>query len=158
VLVDYPEEKFGGFLARTDYRDPFIQDEIEANGWMIWPPIRYSYTTRTPTCRIPPPTAPFWMLDREEACSAYPRRTRTPAARLATELARHRRPGARCAARLIYGFRISVLFGLTLTIIFSALIGIAAGAVQGYFGGWTDLLFQRFIEIWSSMPVLYICC
>jgi microcin C transport system permease protein len=82
VLVDYPEEKFGGFLARTDYRDPFIQDEIEANGWMIWPPIRYSYTTVN---NIPhsAPTAPF-LLDEGRPARPIHSRTRTPAARSAT--------------------------------------------------------------------------
>jgi len=156
VLVDYPEEKFGGFLARTDYRDPFIQDEIEANGWMIWPPIRYSYTTANSSIPHSAPTAPFWMLDEGEACSAYPLKDEDPGCTLGNMNWLGTDDQARdVTARMIYGFRISVLFGLTLTI-FSALIGIAAGAVQGYFGGWTDLLMQRFIEIWSSMPVLYI--
>jgi microcin C transport system permease protein len=156
VLVDYPEEKFGGFLARTDYRDPFIQDEIEANGWMIWPPIRYSYTTANSSIPHSAPTAPFWMLDEGEACSAYPLKDEDTGCTLGNMNWLGTDDQARdVTARMIYGFRISVLFGLTLTI-FSALIGIAAGAVQGYFGGWTDLLMQRFIEIWSSMPVLYI--
>ena len=156
VLIDYPEEKFGGFLARTDYRDPFIQDEIETNGWMIWPPIRYSYTTANSFIPHSAPTAPFWMLDEGEACSAYPLKDEDPGCTLGNMNWLGTDDQARdVTARMIYGFRISVLFGLTLTI-FSALIGIAAGAVQGYFGGWTDLLMQRFIEIWSSMPVLYI--
>ncbi|MDP2118896.1 MAG: ABC transporter permease [Hoeflea sp.] len=156
VLVDYPEEKFGGFLARTDYRDPFIQDEIEANGWLIWPPIRYSYTTANSYIPHSAPTAPFWMLDKETRCQAYPLKTEDPGCTLGNMNWLGTDDQARdVTARMIYGFRISVLFGLTLTI-FSALIGIAAGAVQGYFGGWTDLLLQRFIEIWSSMPVLYI--
>lgn len=156
VVVDYPEEKFGGFLARTDYRDPFIQEEIEANGWMIWPPIRYSYTTANSYIPHSAPTAPFWMLDEEARCSAYPLGDEDPGCTLGNMNWLGTDDQARdVTARMIYGFRISVLFGLTLTI-FSALIGIAAGAVQGYFGGWTDLLMQRFIEIWSSMPVLYI--
>ena len=156
VLIDYPEEKFGGFLARTDYRDPFIQEEIEANGWMIWPPIRYSYTTANSYIPHSAPTAPFWLLEEGEACSAYPLKDEDPGCTLGNMNWLGTDDQARdVTARMIYGFRISVLFGLTLTI-FSALIGIAAGAVQGYFGGWTDLLMQRFIEIWSSMPVLYI--
>jgi microcin C transport system permease protein len=156
VVVDYPEEKFGGFLARTDYRDPFIQDEIEANGWMIWPPIRYSYTTANSYIPHSAPTAPFWLLEDGEACSAYPLKDEDPGCTLGNMNWLGTDDQARdVTARMIYGFRISVLFGLTLTV-FSALIGIAAGAVQGYFGGWTDLLMQRFIEIWSSMPVLYI--
>jgi microcin C transport system permease protein len=68
VLIDYPEEKFGGFLARTDYRDPFIQEEIEANGWVIWPPIRYSYTTANSYIPHSAPTAPFWLLRPEIRC------------------------------------------------------------------------------------------
>ncbi|WP_417409078.1 ABC transporter permease [Hoeflea sp.] len=156
VLVDYPEEKFGGFLARTDYRDPFIQDEIETNGWMIWPPIRYYYNTANSFIPHSAPTAPFWMLDEETRCSAYPLQDEDPGCTLGNMNWLGTDDQARdVTARMIYGFRISVLFGLTLTI-FSALIGIAAGAVQGYFGGWTDLLMQRLIEIWSSMPVLYI--
>jgi hypothetical protein len=113
VLVDYPEEKFGGFLARTDYRDPFIQDEIEANGWILWPPIRYSYTTANSYIPHSAPTAPFWLLDEGRKLLGLSTQGRGP--RLHAwqhELARHRRPGARCAARLIYGFSISVLFGL----------------------------------------------
>lgn len=156
VLVDYPDEKFGGFLARTDYRDPFIQEEIEANGWIIWPPIRYSYTTANSYIPHSAPTAPFWLMDEEMRCSAYPLKDEDPGCNFGNLNWLGTDDQARdVTARMIYGFRISVLFGLTLTI-FSALIGIAAGAVQGYFGGWTDLLMQRFIEIWSSMPVLYI--
>ena len=156
VLIDYPEEKFGGFLARTDYRDPFIQDEINANGWIIWPPIRYSYTTANSYIPHSAPTAPFWMMDAETRCSAYPLKDKDPGCTLGNMNWLGTDDQARdVTARMIYGFRISVLFGLTLTI-FSAVIGVAAGAVQGYFGGWTDLLMQRFIEIWSSMPVLYI--
>ncbi len=156
VLIDYPEEKFGGFLARTDYRDPFIQEEIEANGWMIWPPIRYSYTTANSYIPHSAPTAPFWLMDKETRCQAYPLKHEDPGCRLGNMNWLGTDDQARdVTARMIYGFRISVLFGLTLTIL-SALIGVAAGAVQGYFGGWTDLLMQRFIEIWSSMPVLYI--
>lgn len=156
VLIDYPEEKFGGFLARTDYRDPFIQEEIEANGWMIWPPIRYSYTTANSYIPHSAPTAPFWLMDKETRCQTYPLKQEDPGCRLGNMNWLGTDDQARdVTARMIYGFRISVLFGLTLTIL-SALIGVAAGAVQGYFGGWTDLLMQRFIEIWSSMPVLYI--
>jgi microcin C transport system permease protein len=140
----------------TDYRDPFIQDEIEANGWILWPPIRYSYTTANSYIPHSAPTAPFWLLDEGKACSAYPLKDEDPGCTLGNMNWLGTDDQARdVTARMIYGFRISVLFGLTLTI-FSALIGIAAGAVQGYFGGWTDLLMQRFIEIWSSMPVLYI--
>lgn len=156
IAVNYPEEKFGGFLAVTDYRSSFVSDEINAHGWMIWPPIRYSY--RTVNSEIPhsAPTRPFWLMDKQERCSAYPKGVDDPNCIIGNMNWLGTDDQARdVAARMIYGFRISVLFGLTLTI-FSAIIGVSAGAVQGYFGGWTDLLMQRFIEIWSSMPVLYI--
>lgn len=156
VLVDYPEEKFGGFLAQTDYRDPFIAEEINANGWMIWPPIRYSFNTANSFIPHSAPTAPFWSMEEGFACSAYPQQGEDVDCNWGNLNWLGTDDQARdVMARLIYGFRISVLFGLILTI-FSAVIGIAAGAVQGYFGGWTDLIMQRFIEIWSSMPVLYI--
>ncbi|MFK3777139.1 ABC transporter permease [Agrobacterium sp. NPDC089420] len=156
VMVDYPEEKFGGFLAQTDYKSSFIQDEINANGWMIWPPIRYSYQTVNSNIPHSAPTAPFWLMDEKDRCSAYPGGNADPGCTLGNLNWLGTDNQARdVTARMIYGFRISVLFGLTLTIA-SALVGVTAGAVQGYFGGWTDLLLQRFIEIWSSMPVLYI--
>ena len=156
VLVDYPEEKFGGFLAVTDYRDPFIQEEINANGWMIWPPIRYSY--RTVNNEIPgaAPAKPSWLYTKEERCGRYDLGVDDPNCSVGNWNWLGTDDQARdVLSRVIYGFRISVLFGLILTFA-SAVIGVSAGAVQGYFGGWTDLLFQRFIEIWSSIPVLYL--
>ncbi len=133
VLFDYPETTFGGdFPTEADYRDPYVIELIEAKGWMVWPLIPYSYTTINydlPTPAPSPPSAENWLGTDDQ--------------------------GRDVVARLIYGFRISVLFGLTLTIL-SSIVGVAAGAVQGYFGGWVDLLFQRFIEIWSGMPVLYL--
>ena len=156
VVVDYPEEKFGGFLAITDYRSPFISDEINANGWMIWPPIRYSYRTVNSEVPHSAPTPPFWLMDKETRCAAYPLGAEDPNCVLGNMNWLGTADQARdVMARMIYGFRISILFGLALTLA-SAVIGVTAGAVQGYFGGWTDLLMQRFIEIWSSMPVLYI--
>ncbi len=156
VIVDYPEEKFGGFLAETDYRSSVISDEINANGWMIWPPIRYSYQSVNSNIPHSAPTAPFWLMSAQERCSAYPQGVDDPGCRLGNLNWLGTDDQARDVfARVIYGFRISVLFGLVLTIC-SAVIGVTAGAIQGYFGGWTDLFFQRFIEIWSSMPVLYI--
>jgi len=156
VLVDYPEEKFGGFLARTDYRDPFIRDEINANGWMIWPPIRYDYRAVNNAPPTPLPAAPSWSFDKAERCAGLPEGVDDPDCSiwhwnwLGTD-----DQGRDVLARVIYGFRISILFGLVLTAA-SSVIGIAAGAVQGDVGGWTDLLFQRFIEIWTSIPSLYI--
>ncbi|WP_432346266.1 ABC transporter permease [Shinella yambaruensis] len=156
VLVDYPEEKFGGFLAETDYRSDFITEEIEANGWMVWPPIRYSYNTTNSNIPHSAPTKPFWLMAGDERCAGYPGGAADPNCTLANLNWLGTDDQARdVLARVIYGFRISVLFGLVLTIA-SAIVGVTAGAVQGYFGGWTDLLMQRFIEIWSSMPVLYI--
>jgi len=156
VLVDYPEEKFGGFLAVADYRDPAIHDEIKAHGWLIWPPIRYSYRTVNNEIPAAAPAKPSWLYTKEVRCGRYPKGADDPACTpgnwnwLGTD------DQARdVLARVIYGFRISVLFGLVLTF-FSAILGVSAGAMQGYFGGWTDLLFQRFIEIWSSIPVLYL--
>jgi microcin C transport system permease protein len=156
AIVDYPESKFGGFLATTDYRDPYIQDEINAHGWMVWPVVRYSYRTVNNEIARPAPAPPWWMMTPEERCSRYPLTTADPNCTignwnwLGTD-----DQGRDVVARLIYGFRISVLFGLTLAII-SSVIGVTAGAVQGYFGGWIDLGFQRFIEIWTSIPALYL--
>ena len=157
VFVNYPEEKFGGFLARTDYTDPFIQDEIKANGWMVWPPIRYSYRTVNKEVPTTAPSKPAFMFDsREELCARYAGGIDDPNCHWSNFNWLGTDDQARdVLARTIYGFRISVLFGLILTIA-SAVIGVTAGAIQGYFGGWTDLIFQRVIEIWSSIPVLYI--
>ncbi|ESW85626.1 ABC transporter permease [Mesorhizobium sp. LSJC280B00] len=156
VLVAYPEEKFGGFYAVTDYRDPVIQDEINANGWMIWPPVRYSYQTVNNAIPEAAPTKPSWLYDKKTRCNQYPKGEADPNCNVGNWNWLGTDDQARdVLARVIYGFRISVLFGLILTA-GSALIGVAAGALQGYFGGWTDLLFQRFIEIWSAIPVLYL--
>lgn len=133
VFRDYPETTFGGdFETMTDYRDPYVQQIITAKGWMIWPPIRYSYNTINYNLPVPAPAPPSrdnWLGTDDQ--------------------------GRDVAARVIYGFRLSVLFGLTLTLV-SSLIGVAAGAVQGYYGGKVDLIMQRVIEIWSSLPSLYI--
>ncbi|KQT44646.1 peptide ABC transporter permease [Aureimonas sp. Leaf454] len=156
LFVDYPEEVFGGFLPVTNYRDPFVQEEITANGWMIWPPIRYSYRTVNNEIPTPAPSAPSWTFTKEELCVRYPQGVADPNCTYGNYNWLGTDDQARdVLARLIYGFRISVLFGLILTGL-SAVIGVFAGAVQGYFGGWVDLLFQRFIEIWSSIPVLYL--
>ena len=155
VLVDYPEEKFGGFFAVTDYRSDMIRDEINANGWMIWPPVRYSYNTASDYIPHSAPTEPWWLIP-ETACSGYPMGNDDKGCTLGNLNWLGTDDGARdVLARVIYGFRISVLFGLALTVL-SAVVGVTAGAVQGYFGGRVDLFMQRFIEIWSSMPVLYI--
>jgi len=163
VLVDYPEEKFGGFLAVTDYRTPDIADEINANGWMIWPLIRYSYSTinKDYPGRIgengiclgypaPPPWASSLKL-----CDAPEDQIKRYKALGNTNWLGLDNQGRDVLARVIYGFRVSVLFGLILTIVSSAL-GIFAGAVQGYFGGKVDLIFQRLLEIWNSIPELFV--
>ena len=155
ALVDYPEEKFGGFLAVTDYRDPVIAEEIRAHGFMIFPPIRFHHRSINRDLPVPAPAPPTWML-QDAQCATIAAKTGGKTCRdiewnwLGTD-----DRGRDVVARLIYGFRISVLFGLVLAL-FASVIGIAAGAVQGYFGGKTDLIFQRFIEIWTSMPLLYL--
>ncbi|MEX0583028.1 MAG: ABC transporter permease [Sneathiella sp.] len=132
-LVAYPETAFGGdFETEADYRDPFVADLINEDGWQIWPLIRYSYTTINYDLSSPapsPPDAENWLGTDDQ--------------------------GRDVLARVIYGYRISVAFGVILTI-FSSIIGVSAGAVQGYFGGWVDLIFQRLLEIWGGMPSLYI--
>lgn len=133
VLKAYPETVFGGdFETETDYRDPYVKDIIESKGWMIWPPVRFSYDTINydlPSPAPSPPTADNWLGTDDQ--------------------------GRDVVARVVYGFRISVLFGLALTLV-SSLIGVAAGAFQGYYGGRLDLSMQRVIEVWSSLPSLYI--
>ena len=157
AVVNYPESKFGGFLAQTIYRDPFISDEINANGWMIWPPIRYGDATVDESLGTSAPAAPWWVLSDDVRCSRYPAGTADPACKdvgnlhwLGTD-----DQGRDVVARLFYGFRISVIFGILLTIA-SSIIGVVVGALQGYFGGWTDLIGQRLLDIWGSMPTLYV--
>jgi microcin C transport system permease protein len=132
LFETYPETEFGGFFpTEAVYADPVVQELIAEKGWAIWPPIRYSYDTIAYDLTVPAPSPPDWnhWLGTDDQARDV-------------------------AARVIYGFRISVLFGLILTIL-SSIVGVAAGAVQGYYGGWLDLLFQRFIEIWNSMPTLF---
>lgn len=134
VFTVYPETAFGGeFETETDYRDPFVQELIaEKGGTIFWPVNRYSYDTINYDLPVPAPAPPSlenWLGSDDQ--------------------------GRDVLARIIYGFRISVLFGLILTLV-SSFIGVVAGAIQGYFGGWTDLIFQRVIEIWTSVPSLYL--
>ncbi|MDQ8035988.1 MAG: ABC transporter permease [Pedobacter sp.] len=132
VFRDYPETTFGGeFETNADYRDSFVQGLITKDGWMLWPPIRFNYQTINYNLSVPAPAPPSrdnWLGTDDQ--------------------------GRDVVARILYGFRISVLFAITLTF-FSSIIGITAGAVQGYYGGHTDLYGQRFIEIWSGLPVLF---
>ncbi len=134
VFVAYPETTFGGdFETEAEYRDPFVAELIEENGgWMLWPPIRYSYRTINKDLPVPapaPPSAENWFGTDDQ--------------------------GRDVLARLIYGYRLSVVFGILLAVA-SSIIGVAAGAVQGYYGGWLDLIAQRVIEIWEGLPALYI--
>jgi microcin C transport system permease protein len=157
ALVSYPETAFGGeFETAADYRDPFLQNLIaEKGGAMYWPPIRYSYDTHNLDLPTPAPSKPTWLLTEEECKPVVERKNLSGCRDLEYNWLGTDDQGRDVVARLIYGFRISVLFGLTLTIISSA-IGVAAGAVQGFFGGWVDLIFQRVIEIWTSVPSLYL--
>jgi microcin C transport system permease protein len=133
LFLSFSEKAYGGeFETAADYRDPHVQGLIQSKGWMVWPPIRFSYRTINydlPSPAPSPPTAQN-LLGTDEN-------------------------GRDIVAILLYGFRISVLFGLTLSILSSAL-GIMAGAIQGYYGGLVDILGQRFIEVWSSMPTLFV--
>jgi microcin C transport system permease protein len=157
VIFTYPETTFGGdFETAADYRDPYLQKLIaDKGGFMIWPPIRYSYSTHNLDLPTPAPSPPTWMLTEPQCKSVVERKGLKSCSDLEYNWLGTDDQGRDVLARLIYGFRISVLFGLILTIV-SSIIGVAAGAVQGYFGGWTDLLFQRFIEIWTSVPELYL--
>jgi microcin C transport system permease protein len=157
VLVAYPETTFGGdFETEADYRDSYLQKLIaDKGGWMVWPPIRYSYSTINRNLPTPAPSPPTWMLTEAQCKDAAAKVGGTSCRDLEWNWLGTDNQGRDVAARLIYGFRISVLFGLTLTLL-SSIIGVAAGAVQGYFGGWTDLVMQRAIEIWTNIPTLYL--
>ncbi len=157
VFRQYSETTFGGeFETEADYRDPYLYKLIaEKNGYMVWPLIRYSYRTHNLDLPTPAPSPPTWMLTEDQCKTVAERKGVNGCAGLEKNWLGTDDQGRDVVARLLYGFRISVLFGLALTII-SSVIGVAAGAVQGYFGGWTDLLFQRFIEIWTSVPSLYL--
>jgi microcin C transport system permease protein len=133
IFKAYPETTFGGeFETEAEYRDPFVKKLINENGFIVWPLIPFADDTINydlPVAAPAPPSKVNWLGTDDQ--------------------------GRDIVARLIYGFRISVLFGLCLTLI-SSIIGVSAGALQGYYGGWIDLLGQRFMEIWSGLPVLYL--
>ena len=133
IINEYPETIFGGdFETEADYRDPYVIKLIEDKGWIIMPLIPYTYNTIIRDLDVPAPAPPSkknWLGTDDQARDVL--------------------------ARLIYGFRISILFGFTLTF-FSMIIGVSAGAIQGYFGGKIDLFFQRLMEIWSAIPTLYV--
>lgn len=134
VFKRYPETTFGGeFPLEANYKSPYVRQLIEEKGgWMLWPPIPFDYASINYDLDVPapaPPSAQNWLGTDDQ--------------------------GRDVLARIIYGFRVSVLFALTLTIL-SSIIGVIAGAVQGFYGGWVDLAGQRFLEIWSGLPVLYL--
>src|SRR5699024_3996056 len=133
ILKTYPETTFGGFFeTETDYKDTYVRELIEEKGWMLWPIIPFHHSTINYELTVPSPSKP----SKENLLGTDDQ-------------------GRDVLARIIYGARTSLLFGLLLTIS-SSLIGIIAGAIQGYFGGWIDLSGQRLLEVWSSMPTLYL--
>jgi microcin C transport system permease protein len=156
VFVTYPDTDFGDDLGTAaDYRDPHLQAFLaDHNAIQIWAPIRFSYSTIDDNPPSAFPSKPTWMLTAKDcefaAANGYGKCGTLEYNWLGTD-----DQGRDVLARLIYGFRLSVLFGLVLTIV-SSIVGVAAGAVQGYFGSWTDLLSQRFLEIWTSVPELYL--
>jgi microcin C transport system permease protein len=157
TFFDYPETAFGGeFETAAQYRESYFQELIaEKGGTILWPPIRFSYGTQNLDLPTSAPSKPTWLLTEDECKEVVQRKHLTGCGDLESNWLGTDDQGRDVVARVIYGFRISVLFGLLLTAI-SSVVGVAAGAVQGYFGGWTDLLFQRFIEIWNSIPELYL--
>jgi len=128
----YPETTFGGvFETEADYKDPVVQQLINAKGWALWPLIEYSYQTPNLELAVPVPSEPTsqnWLGTDDQ--------------------------GRDVLARILYGLRISLLFGFALTIA-SAVIGIIIGAIQGYYGGWIDLAGQRVLEVWGGLPMLF---
>ncbi|WP_322516270.1 ABC transporter permease [Rhodopseudomonas palustris] len=157
AAVSYAETTFGGdFETAADYRDPYLQKLIaDKNGTVIWAPIRYSYDTHNLDLPTPAPSKPTWLLTEAECRTVVEKKGVRGCSDLEYNWLGTDDQGRDVVARLIYGFRISVLFGLSLTII-SSVIGVAAGGIQGYFGGWVDLGFQRFIEVWTAIPSLYL--
>lgn len=132
VFKTYAETEFGGiFETEADYRDPAVEQMIEDNGWAVWPISRYSYQTPNFDLTVPvpsPPTAQNWLGTDDQ--------------------------GRDVLARILYGLRVSLLFGLALTL-FASVIGIMVGAIQGYYGGWIDLIGQRILEVWGGLPTLF---
>jgi microcin C transport system permease protein len=156
-IFTYAETTFGGeFETAADYRDPYLQQKIEEGGGrMWWPPIRYSYRTHNLDLPTPAPSKPTWLLSEEQCKSVVQRKNLTGCRDLEYNWLGTDDQGRDVLARIIYGFRISVLFGLILTSI-SSVIGVTAGAIQGFFGGKVDLFFQRGLEIWTSVPTLFL--
>ncbi|EXB45161.1 inner membrane ABC transporter permease protein yejE [Acinetobacter sp. 1000160] len=133
ILTDYPETTFGGeFETATDYQDPVVKQLIQAQGWMISPPVAFSYQSPNLSLAVPVPSAPStqnWLGTDDQGRDVF--------------------------ARILYGLRISLLFGFALTLC-SAVLGMMMGAIQGYYGGWVDLIGQRILEVWGGLPMLFI--
>ncbi|WP_180169991.1 ABC transporter permease [Acinetobacter sp. YH12027] len=132
VLKSYPETAFGGvFETEADYKDPVVQQLIDDKGWAVWPLIKFSYQTPNLELAVPVPSAPTaqnWLGTDDQ--------------------------GRDVLARILYGLRVSLLFGFALTFA-SAILGIMVGAIQGYYGGWVDLIGQRILEVWGGLPMLF---
>lgn len=132
VIKNYPETTFGGvFETEAEYRDPAVKQLIEKDGWMLWPLIPFSYQTPNMELAVPvpsPPSAQNWLGTDDQ--------------------------GRDVVARVIYGLRVSLLFGLFLTAA-AAVIGVIVGALQGYYGGMVDLIGQRILEVWGGLPMLF---
>ena len=132
VFKAYPETTFGGvFESEADYKDPVVQQLIDDHGWAIWPVIRYAAQTPNLDLAVPVPSAPTaqnWLGTDDQGRDVF--------------------------ARILYALRVSLLFGFALTLL-SAVIGIFVGAIQGYYGGWIDLIGQRILEVWGGLPMLF---
>ncbi|WP_180161429.1 ABC transporter permease [Acinetobacter sp. YH12040] len=132
VLKSYPETAFGGvFETEADYKDPVVQQLIDDKGWAVWPLIKFSYQTPNLELAVPVPSAPTaqnWLGTDDQ--------------------------GRDVLARILYGLRVSLLFGFALTFA-SSILGIIVGAIQGYYGGWIDLIGQRILEVWGGLPMLF---
>ena len=132
VFKAYPETTFGGvFESEADYKDPVVQQLIDDHGWAIWPVIRYAAQTPNLDLAVPVPSAPTaqnWLGTDDQGRDVF--------------------------ARILYALRVSLLFGFALTVL-SAVIGIFVGAIQGYYGGWIDLIGQRILEVWGGLPMLF---
>lgn len=132
AMKEYPETTFGGvFETEADYKDPVVKELINAKGWAVWPLIPYAYQTPNLDLAVPVPSPPSkqnWLGTDDQ--------------------------GRDVLARILYGLRVSLLFGLALTL-FASVIGIFVGAIQGYYGGWIDLIGQRILEVWGGLPTLF---
>lgn len=132
AIKEYPETTFGGvFETEADYKDPVVKELINAKGWAVWPLIPYAYQTPNLDLAVPVPSPPSkqnWLGTDDQ--------------------------GRDVLARILYGLRVSLLFGLALTL-FASVIGIFVGAIQGYYGGWIDLIGQRILEVWGGLPTLF---